>query len=343
MFDKKISLVIAARNDSYMGNFKWRLETTINYIAAQLQSIDWLQQVEIIIVDWGSASPLREVVQTSKAAEQIIRYIEVPIDVHEKVCLGSDFPLTIALNVGIRRAKGELIALTSGDVLWKSEVFQSLFSLQKSVFEHSLFFIPRKNIPWDIVSQSPGIAEMTKYIDTEGTALEVEPLLPFYMGCAGALAMHRDRWFECHGNDERLVFWGYNDIDLNLRMRLKYACLDYYQTNKVSVFHLEHYPSRNDKQSAPKKLNPHVFNPLVVNDENWGLARYSFAEWPRQEESSTMIAPAEKKNRNAVYFRAQHLLHILSFMFSGYTKKHFSWSFSILRDYFIDLLPFRNN
>jgi hypothetical protein len=75
MFDKKISLVIAARNDSYMGNFKWRLETTINYIAAQLQSIDWLQQVEIIIVDWGSASPLREVVQTSKAVEQIIRYI----------------------------------------------------------------------------------------------------------------------------------------------------------------------------------------------------------------------------------------------------------------------------
>jgi hypothetical protein len=342
MFDKKISLVIAARNDNYMGNSNWRLETTVNYIAAQLQSIDYLHQVEIIIVDWGSAPPLRGVVHMSKAVEQIIRYIEVPINIHEKVCRGSDFPLPIALNVGIRRAKGELIALTSGDVLWKSEVFQSLFSLQKDLFEHSLFFIPRKNIPWDFVSQSPGIAEMTKYIDTEGRSLEVEPLLPFYMGRAGALVMHRDIWSECQGNDERLVFWGYNDIDLSLRLRLKYACLDYYQTNRMSVFHLEHYPSRNDKQSAPKKFNLHVFNPLVVNDENWGLAQYSFAEWPRQEESSTMIASAGKKNRHAVYFRAQHFLHILSFMFSGYTKKHLSWSFSILRDYFIDLLPSRN-
>ena len=183
---------------------------------------------------------------------------------------------------------------------------------------------------------------MTNYINTEGVALPVEPLIPFYMGCAGALVMHRDLWFECRGNDERLVFWGYNDIDLSLRMRLKYSCLDYYQTNKMTVFHLEHYPSRSDKQSAPKKSNPHVFNPFVVNDENWGLAEYSFAEWPHREPSSAMVRSTEKKSRNAPYFRAKHLLLILSFMFSGYTKKHLSWSISILRDYCIDLLPSRN-
>ena len=142
MFDKKISLVIAARNDNYMGNSNWRLETTVNYIANQLQAVDCLHQVEIIIVDWGSATPLRSVVRMSKAAEQIIRYIEVPIDIHDKVCRGSNFPTPIVLNVGIRRARGEFIALTSGDVLWKGEVFQSLFSLQKNVFERSLFLFP---------------------------------------------------------------------------------------------------------------------------------------------------------------------------------------------------------
>jgi len=348
MFDKKISLVIAARNDNYMGNSNWRLETTVNYIAAQVQSIDWLDKVEIIIVDWGSASPLRDVLQMSKAAAQIIRYIEVPINIHEKVCQGSDFPSSIALNVGIRRAKGEFIALTSGDVLWKSDVFKNLFSsdkssfLQKSIFEHSLIVVPRKNIPWDFVNKNPEITGMAKYIDTEGTSLEVEPLLPFYMGCAGALIMHRDLWFECHGNDERLVFWGFNDIDINLRIRLKYACIDYYQTQKMNVYHLEHYPSRKDTQSVPKKLNPHVFNPLTVNNENWGLAQYSFTEWPRHEESNTSITSAENNNRPAASFRIKHLANILSFIFSGYTKKHLSLSFSILRDYFIDLFSFRH-
>ncbi len=348
MFDKKISLVIAARNDNYMGNSNWRLEITLNFVANQLRTVQQLQNAEIIVVDWGSSQPLHEVITLTDVAKQIVRYIEVPINIHENVCNGSSFPTPIALNVGIRRAVGDFIALTSSDVLWTSDVLESLFNADthkvhsSDALNRSLIFIPRKNVPWNFVSQTPGITELTHYLNTEGSRLEVEPLMPYYFGCAGALVMHRDIWIECQGNDEKLIFWGYNDIDLNLRIRLKYACIDYYQTHKMNVFHLEHYTSRTDTQSVPKRLNPHVFNPLTVNNENWGLAHYSFVEWPRQEESHTIITSTRRKNHPVIYFRIKHLTNILSFMFSGYTKRHLSWSLSILRDYFIDLLSSRN-
>jgi GT2 family glycosyltransferase len=345
---KNVSFVITARNDNYMGNSNWRLETTLNFIADQLLAIHRLQDTEIIVVDWASSQPLHEVITLTAAASQIVRYIEVPTEIHEKVNRGSSFPIPIAINVGIRRACGTLIALTSGDVLWTSDVLESFFNIDggnhqsRETLSRSMVFVPRKNIPWDVVSQSPGTDELTRYLAAEGAHLEVEPLMPFYFGCAGALVMHRDLWIECQGNDEKLVFWGYNDIDLNLRLRLKYSCIDYYQTQKMNVYHLEHYPSRTDAQSAPKKLNPHVFNPLAVNDENWGLAQYSFAEWPHRQESDIVIMAAGGKGRPVAYFRIKHLANILSFMFSGYTKKHLSWSISILRDFFNDLLPARN-
>ena len=348
MEKKIVSFVITARNDNYMGNSNWRLETTLNFIADQLQTIHRLPNAEIIVVDWASAQHLHEVITLTEAASQIVRYIEVPTEIHETVNRGSSFPIPIAINAGIRRAYGTLIALTSGDVLWTRDVLESFFHSDtgdrqsRETLNRSMVFVPRKNIPWDFVSQSPGTAELARYLAAEGTRLEVEPLMPFYFGCAGALVMHRDLWIECRGNDEKLVFWGYNDIDLNLRIRLKYSCIDYYQTQRMNVFHLEHYPSRNAAQSAPKKLNPHVFNPLTVNDENWGLARYTFAEWPLRQESDTAIMASGGKIRAVANFRLKHFANILSFVFSGFSKKHLLWSISILRDFLTDLLPSRN-
>jgi glycosyltransferase involved in cell wall biosynthesis len=348
MSNKSISLVIAARNDNYMGNSNWRLETTLNYIASQLEIIHRLSDTEIIIVDWGSSSPLRKTIHVNASAEQIIRYIEVPLDIHGAVCQGSDFPISIAFNVGIRRARGEYIALTSGDVLWTGDILQSFFLPDKAdikfkeVLEQSLIFIPRKNIPWEFVNQNPGMDEITKYIARDGGSLDVEPLMPFYLGCAGALVMHRNLWAECRGNDERLVFWGYNDIDLCLRMRLKYSCIDYDECANKSVYHLEHYPSRRCNDKMPRKSNPHIFNPFVVNEASWGLAQYTFAEFPQPRDGNILLLPAYNSEQEHLY-RLRHLKNILFFMSTKFSVKHFRWSYSILKDLFIDTFTWHRN
>jgi glycosyltransferase involved in cell wall biosynthesis len=342
---KKMSLVIAARNDEYMGNSNLRLETTLNYIANQLESIHRLRDAEIVIVDWGSLSPLHNTLHVDKSAKLITRYIEVPVKIHEAVCHGSNFPISIAFNVGIRRARGEYIALTSGDVLWPREILESFFvsnNTSPSSLRHSLVFIPRKNIPWNFVSSNPRYSEMIQYLDDEGSFLEIEPLLPFYMGCAGALVMHRDLWSECQGNDERLVHWGYNDIDLCLRLRLKYSCIDYYESSNKSVYHLEHYPSRQIKDIPPRKSNPHVFNPFIVNDASWGLAQYALAEFPQPRDGDISLLPASQ-SKQEYFYRLHHFKNILLFTSTKFNKKHFRWIYSILRDFIIDTFSLHRN
>ena len=124
-------------------------------------------QTEIIVVDWGSSQPLHDAIVLNDAAKHIVRFIEVPISVHEKVNQGSSFPVAIALNAGIRRAAGDFIALTSGDVLWTSNTLKSFILpvttgiKDNDALDQTLIFIPRKNIPWKFVNQSPGMEEMT--------------------------------------------------------------------------------------------------------------------------------------------------------------------------------------
>jgi len=60
--EKKIllSIIISTRNDSYGGNSVWRLETALNFFAKNAKDLDILHQVEIIVADWGSQSPIRK-------------------------------------------------------------------------------------------------------------------------------------------------------------------------------------------------------------------------------------------------------------------------------------------
>ena len=74
-----ISIVIPSRNDSYMGNSNWRLETAINFIALQLDLLNRLDDVEVVVVDWGSETPLHDDLQLTGEGEKITRYILVPV------------------------------------------------------------------------------------------------------------------------------------------------------------------------------------------------------------------------------------------------------------------------
>ena len=56
-----ISLILCSRNDSYMGNSRWRLETSINLALLNAKEANFLDKLEIIISDWGSEIPLSEV------------------------------------------------------------------------------------------------------------------------------------------------------------------------------------------------------------------------------------------------------------------------------------------
>ena len=53
MTNPLISLILCSRNDSYMGNSRWRLETSINLVLLNEKEIGLLDEIEIIVSDLG--------------------------------------------------------------------------------------------------------------------------------------------------------------------------------------------------------------------------------------------------------------------------------------------------
>ena len=58
-----------------MGNSRWRLETSINLALLNAKKAGFLEQLEIIVSDWGSEIPLRDVLLLVPEAEGRVKFI----------------------------------------------------------------------------------------------------------------------------------------------------------------------------------------------------------------------------------------------------------------------------
>ena len=96
-----------------------------------------------------------------------------------------------------------------------------------------------------------------------------------FKGTSTAYLMHRSLWEQCRGFDERLIYWGWFDIDLVHRLRRQYALADLEDAG-IDFFHLEHYS--NSKKRDQTAENPQRANKGTLprrfrsNDLDWGLA-----------------------------------------------------------------------
>jgi predicted benzoate:H+ symporter BenE len=98
-----LSLIIGARNDSYMGDLKWRLNTCLYYLADSLETIGRSNDVEVVVCDWGSPAALHGELDLSQAACSLTRFIVVAPEFAAMAQLDSPFPIPIVQNVAIQR------------------------------------------------------------------------------------------------------------------------------------------------------------------------------------------------------------------------------------------------
>ena len=123
----------------------------------------------------------------------------VPPNVPGKVCTETDFPTSIILNAGIRRSKGDFIAQGASDILLTEKMLASLFEVTEGNYKvkisgkKALYLFRRKHIPFEIANSLNTSNE--KFL-RELENLPVEPLIPYLLGCAGTIMMHRDLWVE---------------------------------------------------------------------------------------------------------------------------------------------------
>ena len=73
-----LSLILCSRNDQYLGNSRWRLQTALNYLAQKVHELGREEDVEVIVSDWGSEIPLHSVLELDSIAERIVSFVIIP-------------------------------------------------------------------------------------------------------------------------------------------------------------------------------------------------------------------------------------------------------------------------
>jgi glycosyltransferase involved in cell wall biosynthesis len=292
-----LSLVYTGRNDSYMGNFNWRLSTTLNYLAHNLQANNRLDQVEAVITDWGSTTPLHTALDLSSAARRITRFVMVPPDVAGRVGGDSEFPLVLAQNAAVRRSHGRYIAQTDSDIMFTPELISGLLDIldgRRSIgvsLRDAMLFTKRRHIPWRYVAQSPSLAELDWFMRHYGRWIPTDTYVRFDYAGPGFMLMSRQLWEACRGYDERLLYRAWIEIDLGIRISREHPLVNLERLG-LTAYHLEHFPARTSQYHTRKYNDPIWHNAFCPNGDNWGLGNYEFEIYAYPPEPLPPLATA---------------------------------------------------
>src|SRR5690606_35434615 len=136
-----LSIVVAARNDDYGGDFLKRLQNFISWNTSLLEQNKI--STEIIIVNWNPVAENIGLEQALKFPENrtYVQYsiIHVPAEVHQNFVdesVRKTVPLFeyLAKNTGIRRAKGEFVLCMNPDILIAPEIFTDFSNVLSEKF-----------------------------------------------------------------------------------------------------------------------------------------------------------------------------------------------------------------
>jgi hypothetical protein len=286
---RALSLILCSRNDQYMGNSRWRLETTLNYVGKKVHELGREKEVEVLVADWGSEKPLHEVLQLSPAAARLVSFILIPPAIARDLQKDSPFPEVLALNAAARRAEGEYIGRIDQDTLVGSRFLKFFFELyenkrQLTTPTHSaLLFSNLTVVPYRFAVRCPSFMMVAKFIDWFGQLLKLEcrnPRAAFYSAGVGIWLLHRDLWDESGGYDEQMIYMNAMETNMVRRLLVRYKIVNLGKLVNYDFYHLEHYhPHTVRKSSTHRRVNPRFpFSQpdlLKPNDETWGLASYS--------------------------------------------------------------------
>lgn len=283
----QLSICIIGRDDDYMYDFKFRLSTTINYIARNLAKLGMTNQVEVLITDWGSKIPLSNSLTLIKEAREITNFIHVSEEVIRHVQEDvRKFHTSCATNVGLVRAKGDFILPFPADTLLPIHSLDAIFKLINGKLNISVnifktyFLIRRCHIPWQFVVKRPSLEDIDRFL------LFNQNVADFVQQGAhsGAALAHQTLWKETRGFNEEIDGWGINDIEFLMRVSMNYSWVELSSLGVISV-HMEHSPfdNRSDSNNQKKKMlkeKPHLLNPqkIAVNTQNWGLNTYDLVK-----------------------------------------------------------------
>jgi len=289
----RLSLVLCSRNDQFQGDSLWRLETTLNHAARQAAALGRLEQVEIVVADWGSRQPLRDAVRLSEQAARIVRFVTVPLALAEEKQRDSRFAEVFAINAAARRSRGDYIGRIDQDTLVGRRFLAWFFAAIEGggagfPLDASVMISNRRRIPYHFAAATPPFPVVERYVSSFDRVLPrmALPLSDNYWECyIGILLMHRRLWEECGGYDESFIYYSYMEFDIFLRLATRYPGVDLGALVGHDFHHLDHVPSWLTWNATTRKENvmrtpdapPPEFCPTGAD---WGLAGHPLAPEP---------------------------------------------------------------
>ena len=280
-----LSLILCSRNDAYLGNPVWRLETTLNYTANRVRALGLERDVEVIVADWGSEIPLADVVALGPAAAGVVSFLRVPPALARELQQDSPFPEVLALNAAARRARGRYIGRIDQDTLvgerflrWLCDAVEKAQPIDGTdgPMETTLLFANRRSIPYRFAVLCPRLAVVERFVAWFGWRLRIETGRVFYRIDVGVWLLHRDLWDACGGYDERMIYMNDMEIDMVTRLMSKYPLIDLGKLVGYDFYHLDHYHPRGSRSSSThREVNTHHPLPPLgfqPSGDGWGLA-----------------------------------------------------------------------
>lgn len=261
----RLSFVIASRNDTHCGDSVGRLKATLNHLD------DFFCDNEIIVVDWGSKEPLKENGHSH-------RHIIVPPTLTSSY--GPHMNEVVALNVGVRRARGLYVARIDQDTLPGLKFRQWTTELPDNG-RAPAYFSERRELLADWGNFRNALEPNAAYRWSEQQLPSWNPSWTsqhFWATAVGVLLAPRAEWHRLRGYDERLKYRNHMEHDLCKRFERSCGLVDLGPIVDYDFYHQFHERPRGIPSNEMPSDEYLASCPLVLNDENWGLGQHKLEE-----------------------------------------------------------------
>ena len=259
-----ISIIMQCKNDNYLGNFMQRFEICIRKQIENIKELGITNDIQIVLTDWGSEIKL---IDSMNIDFSLIKYIYVSPEIANKYNGDAKYSYVHPINVSARNSDGDIILWGDSDGFLPIESLKLIYELSKDNEKNSKFYWgSRYHIDLnDYVNSS--ISDIDSFIKNNSNLRHDKWTASG--GAAGIYLLRRDMFFESTGFSEKLIYWGWQDIDFHNRLASRYVCGGDMEDIGVKIYHLEHYEP--NKRNVTTRANHQINYPFKANPDNWGL------------------------------------------------------------------------
>lgn len=225
-----------------------------------------LKPLEIIVVDYGS---------TDENHEKLMQLL--PDCTFYRCETSAIWSLSVARNIGLRRAKARISCAFDADLIMEPRVLEVAHGIHSTN--------PRIYMSNRVVLLDPAaLNAATITLPRDYKKISKARSSHTSEGWGGFVSAPSEWWHECQGFDERMKVWGWEDVDMwkrSARANMARRRLDNAMEEETTIYHLPHasvpikaYETQDKETIATIRQNERWtkrYNRVLRNDENWGL------------------------------------------------------------------------